>query len=130
MTKLMYGSGLRVMERIRLRVKDIDFEMSQIMVRDGKGKKDRITVLPEDIKPALKEHLVYVKRLHQSDLGAGCGRVFSAERACSKISKRRQTLGMAICVSCQDSIKGSKIRNKRKASLTCQQHPESDPKIS
>lgn len=56
--------------------KDIDFEMSQIIVRDGKGKKDRITVLPEDIKQALKEHLVYVKRLHQSDLSAGCGRVF------------------------------------------------------
>ena len=64
------------MECVRLRVKDIDFEMSQIIVRDGKGKKDRITVLPEDIKAALREHLVYVKRLHQSDLGAGGGRVY------------------------------------------------------
>ena len=76
MAKLMYGSGLRVMECIRLRVKDIDFAMNQIIVRDGKGKKDRITVLPEGVKPALKEHLVYVKRLHQSDLDAGCGRVY------------------------------------------------------
>ena len=70
MAKLMYGSGLRVMECIRLRVKDIDFAMNQIVVRDGKGKKDRITVLPDDVKPALKEHLLYVKRLHQSDLHA------------------------------------------------------------
>jgi len=50
--------------------------MNQIIVRDGKGKKDRITVLPEGVKPALKEHLVYVKRLHQNDLDAGCGRVY------------------------------------------------------
>jgi integron integrase len=76
MAKLMYGSGLRVMECIRLRVKDIDFAMNQIIVRDGKGKKDRITVLPEGVKPALKEHLVYVKQLHQSDLIAGYGRVY------------------------------------------------------
>jgi integron integrase len=76
MAKLMYGSGLRVMECIRLRVKDIDFAINQIIVRDGKGKKDRITVLPEGVKPALKEHLVYVKRLHQNDLDAGCGRVY------------------------------------------------------
>jgi integron integrase len=76
MAKLMYGSGLRVMECIRLRVKDIDFAMNQIVVRDGKGKKDRITVLPDDAKLALKEHLLYVKRLHQSDLDAGYGRVY------------------------------------------------------
>ena len=76
MAKLMYGSGLRVMECIRLRVKDIDFEFNQIIVRDGKGKKDRITVLPDDAKPALKEHLAYVKRVHQNDLNAGYGRVY------------------------------------------------------
>jgi len=45
--------------------------MNQVVVRDGKGKKDRIMVLPEGVKPALKEHLVYVKQLHQSDLSAG-----------------------------------------------------------
>jgi hypothetical protein len=50
--------------------------MNQIIVRDGTGKKDRITVLPEGVKPALKEHLVYVKRLHQNDLDAGYGRVY------------------------------------------------------
>ncbi len=50
--------------------------MNQIVVRYGKGKKDRMTVLPDGVKPALKEHLVYVKRLHQSDLNAGYGRVY------------------------------------------------------
>jgi integrase len=68
MAKLMYGCGLRVIECIRLRVKDVDFAMNQIVVRNGKGKKDRITVLPEGAKPLLEEHLVYVKRLHQCDL--------------------------------------------------------------
>ena len=76
MAKLIYGCGLRVMECIRLRVKDIDFAMNQIVVRDGKGKKDRITVLSDGAKQALKEHLVYVKRLHQDDLARGYGRVY------------------------------------------------------
>jgi integron integrase len=76
MAKLLYGCGLRVMECIRLRVKDIDFELNQIIVRDGKGKKDRITVLPDGVKAALREHLIYVKRLHQDDLARGFGRVY------------------------------------------------------
>jgi len=76
MAKLIYGCGLRVMECIRLRVKDIDFAINQTVVRDGKGKKDRITVLPEGVKTALKEHFVYVKRLHQDDLARGYGRVY------------------------------------------------------
>ena len=75
MAKLMYGCGLRVIECVRLRVKDVDFAMNQIVVRDGKGKKDRITVLPDGVKSLLEEHLVYVKRLHQSDLAKGFGRV-------------------------------------------------------
>jgi len=76
MAKLIYGCGLRVMECIRLRVKDIDFAINQTVVRDGKGKKDRITVLPEGVKTALNEHLVYVKQLHQDDLARGYGRVY------------------------------------------------------
>ncbi len=76
MAKLMYGCGLRVMECVRLRVKDIDYAMNQVVVRDGKGKKDRITVLPEGVNPTFTEHLVYVKRLHQSDLSKEYGRVY------------------------------------------------------
>lgn len=76
MGKIMYGSGLRVLECVRLRVKDVDFEMNQIVVRDGKGKVDRVTVLPEKVRPALKEHLEHVKRLHECDLSKGFGRVY------------------------------------------------------
>jgi site-specific recombinase XerD len=71
MAKLIYGCGLRVMECIRLRVKDIDFAMNQIVVRDGKGKKDRVTVLPDGVKPALIEHLVYVKMIYTHVLNRG-----------------------------------------------------------
>jgi len=74
--KLLYGSGLRLMEGLRLRVQDLDFGMKQLTVRDGKGSKDRYTVLPESAIPALQEHLVRVKILHEADLRAGHGAVF------------------------------------------------------
>jgi integron integrase len=70
---LIYGTGMRLNEGLNLRVKDIDFEMNQIIVRDGKGEKDRITVLPQVLIPQLKEHLRKVKNLHQLDLKKGLG---------------------------------------------------------
>jgi len=73
---LLYGAGLRLMEALRLRVKDLDFEYRQITVRDGKGAKDRITVLPEKIIPPLKEHLERVRLLHEEDLRLGFGEVY------------------------------------------------------
>jgi len=73
MAKLLYGSGLRLMECLRLRVKDIDFEQRQIIVRDGKGGKDRVTVLPETLVPFLQEHLRHVKYLHDDGLSKGYG---------------------------------------------------------
>jgi integron integrase len=76
MTMLIYGSGLRQMECVRLRVKDIDFAMNQIVVRDGKGLKDRVTVLPENAKSDLKAHLEKIKLLHKDDLLKGYGRVY------------------------------------------------------
>jgi integron integrase len=72
---LLYGSGLRLMEALRLRVKDLDLLRREITVRDGKGGKDRLTVLPQSLVPALREHLSRVRSLHQSDLAAGWGRV-------------------------------------------------------
>ncbi|MEW5818160.1 MAG: integron integrase [Spirochaetota bacterium] len=72
---LLYGSGLRLLECLRLRVKDIDFSSKQIVVRDGKGFKDRVTLLPETIIPESKEHLVRVKALHDDFLGRGYGDV-------------------------------------------------------
>ena len=71
---LLYGAGLRLSEGIRLRVKDIDFNLNQIIVRNGKGDKDRITLLPEPLKAPLREHLARVKLLHEKDLADG-GRV-------------------------------------------------------
>jgi integron integrase len=72
---LLYGSGLRLMEALRLRVKDLDFERREITVRDAKGRKDRITLLPKSLMPPLQEHLLRVRSLHHGDLEAGWGRV-------------------------------------------------------
>ncbi len=74
--KVLYGSGLRLMEALRLRVQDLDFEMKQLTVRDGKGAKDRYTVLAEGVIPALREHLEQVRLTHGEDLKAGHGAVY------------------------------------------------------
>jgi integron integrase len=74
--KLLYGSGLRLMEALRLRVKDLDFEMRQLTVRDGKGAKDRYTVLADNIMPALREHLERVRLIHEQDLSQSGGAVY------------------------------------------------------
>jgi len=73
MTKILYGSGLRLMECLRLRVKDIDFGNHQIIVRAGKGEDDRFTVLPDSIVAELQTHLQDVKALHDKDLREGYG---------------------------------------------------------
>lgn len=72
---LLYGSGLRLMECLRLRVQDIDFDLSQLTVRDGKGAKDRVTMLPQSVKPMLADHLRRVKQIHDKDLLDGWGEV-------------------------------------------------------
>lgn len=73
--KLMYGSGLRLMEVLRLRIKDVDFQQHAIIVRAGKGDKDRITVLPDALLPYLQNQTEQVRLLHQSDLDSGYGEV-------------------------------------------------------
>jgi len=73
MAGLLYGGGLRLMECIRLRVKDLEFEENQIMVLNGKGKKDRVTTLPEIYQAGLKKHLEKVKAIHDGDLERGFG---------------------------------------------------------
>jgi site-specific recombinase XerD len=72
-TELLYGSGLRIMEDVRLRVKDIDFQMKQLTVRSGKGDKDPFTTFPATLTPLLKNHPAKVKTLHQQDLAQGYG---------------------------------------------------------
>ena len=76
MANLLYGAGLRLMECVRLRVKDLDFEYRQITVRDGKGQKDRLTMLPDALAGPLRTHLADVKILHEQDLQEGFGNVY------------------------------------------------------
>lgn len=76
MLRLLYGSGLRLMECVRLRVKDVDFGQMQILVRDGKGDKDRVTMLPQSLVEPLREHLVKVRVLHRQDIAEGFGEVY------------------------------------------------------
>ena len=76
MASLLYGGGLRLMECVRLRVKDVDFEMRQVTVREGKGFKDRVTMLPESSIAPLQAHLARVKALHDEDVAAGYGAVY------------------------------------------------------
>jgi integron integrase len=73
MARLMYGSGLRLMECLRLRVKDIDFAQHQIVVRQGKGDQDRVTLLPDSLISPLNHQLRYAQALHQNDLSGGYG---------------------------------------------------------
>jgi len=75
MASLLYGGGLRLRECLKLRVKDLDFEYRQILVRDGKGAKDRVTMLPESLIDSLKGHLERVRRLHERDTARGYGDV-------------------------------------------------------
>lgn len=74
--KLLYGGGLRLVEGLRLRVKDIDFAQKQIVVRDGKGMKSRVTILPSSLIEELQDHLVGIKRQHLRDLERGFGSVY------------------------------------------------------
>jgi integron integrase len=76
MVELIYGSGLRLLECLRLRVKDIDFDYGRIVVRDGKGMKDRVTMLPGRLRRPLKEHLAHAKTVHERDLQVGFGSVY------------------------------------------------------
>ena len=76
MAELLYGSGLRLMECVRLRVKDVDFAYARITVRDGKGGKDRVTMLPIHVAQRLERHLQKVKAQHEEDLEAGFGDVY------------------------------------------------------
>ena len=73
---LLYGTGMRILEALRLRVKDIDFARKEILIRDGKGFKDRVTMLPLSLIAPLKAHLAKVKSMHEADLAAGFGSVY------------------------------------------------------
>ncbi|MEO8305157.1 MAG: integron integrase, partial [Betaproteobacteria bacterium] len=73
---LLYGTGMRIMEGVRLRIKDVDFSRRDIVVRDGNGAKDRMTMLPQRIERSLRQHLLNVRALHESDVADGHGAVW------------------------------------------------------
>jgi site-specific recombinase XerD len=73
--QMLYGSGLRLMEALRLRVQDVEIEVRQVTVRSGKGDKDRVTVFPASLMEPLQNHLLVVRQMHRADLAAGWGRV-------------------------------------------------------
>ncbi|SHJ96094.1 integron integrase [Malonomonas rubra DSM 5091] len=73
---LLYGAGLRLMEVIRLRIKDVDFAQSQILIRDGKGRKDRITMLPETCRKALEQQIAKARKIHAEDVKRNYGEVW------------------------------------------------------
>lgn len=77
---LLYGTGMRLLEGLRLRVKDVDFERCELIVRNGKGGKDRVTVLPENLIPPLQQQMAQAKGRHDRDLAQGLGEVWSARR--------------------------------------------------
>ncbi len=90
MASLLYGAGLRLRECLKLRVKDLEFGYRQVIVRDGKGAKDRVTMLPAALIEPLKNHLARVKRRHESDLAEGYGEVelpFAIERKYPRAAK-------------------------------------------
>jgi integron integrase len=74
--RLLYGTGMRIMEGVRLRVEDVEFTRRELIVREGKGNKDRVTVLPENLILPLKAHLEKVKALHERDLAEGFGEAY------------------------------------------------------
>ena len=104
------------MECLRLRVQDVDFAASQITVRDGKGAKDRLTMLSQAIKAPLVEHLKSVRMTHQRDLKEGWGRVFHARCLGPQVSQRCCRMGLAMGISTGEPLDEPADRGTRPAS--------------
>lgn len=90
---LLYGTGMRLMEGLRLRVKDIDFDRREIIIREGKGNKDRVTVLPENLIDPLRQRMRKTQELHQADLDAGYGEVHLPQALQAKYANAGRSWG-------------------------------------
>jgi integron integrase len=93
MASLLYGSGLRLMECLRLRVKDVDFGQHQIIVRDGKGQKDRAVPLPSSLRAALQDQIEQARAIHERDLAEGFGHVYLPDALAEKYPNANRELG-------------------------------------
>ena len=110
--RLLYGSGLRIEECLSLRVKDIDFAERTILVRAGKGNKDRRTVLPDNVANDLHPHLALVRRLHERDVAAGHGSVVLPGALVKKISLRSEGIGLAVGFPCAPPVRGGRYGHR------------------
>ena len=117
MAILLYGAGLRLMECCRLRVKDIDFSRNEIVVRAGKGDKDRHTMLPSTVRDSLARHIGDVKTQHQEDLTKGLGRV-SLPNALDRKYPNAGQVGLAVGISGNQSLCRQSHWGKTQASST------------
>lgn len=90
---LLYGTGMRLLEALHLRVKDVEFQRREIVIREGKGSKDRVTVLPENLILALREQIARAKQLHDADLAAGFGEVEMPQALESKYPRAGRSWG-------------------------------------
>ena len=93
LASLLYGTGMRLLEALRLRVKDIEFERRELLVRDGKGGKDRVAVLPENMMLPLREQLAHARALHERDLHAGHGAVWLPDALAVKYPRAARAWG-------------------------------------
>jgi site-specific recombinase XerD len=117
--KLLYGSGLRVMEAVRIRVKDIDVQMKPLTVRSGKGDKDRFTTFPATLTPLLQNHLGQGQDVASTGFGSGAWRSLPAPCTGSKVSARRQRMGLAVCLPCSG--------HRRRPAFWCHPSPSRGP---
>jgi integrase len=109
MAVLLYGSGLRLFEFLHLRVKDIDFGRNEILVREGKGNRDRVTMLPGQAKQPLAEHLAGVQERHLDDLRAGFARVLLPDALAGKYPNADREMGLAVGLSGVQDLHGSAL---------------------
>jgi len=93
LARVLYGTGMRLMEGLRLRVKDVEFERREIVIRDGKGGKDRITMLPDRLVAPLRAHLDRVRALHERDLEEGFGAVYLPDALAEKVKAAPKAWG-------------------------------------
>lgn len=112
---LLYGAGLRLMEALRLRVKDLDFDYGQITVRSGKGEMDRRTILPRPLAEPLQLHPARVKLMHEQDPREGCGATPSSLCAGAQVSAGGQRVGVEVRLAVGEPL-DRPVRGRYKAS--------------
>ncbi len=117
MASLLYGAGLRLRECLKLRVKDVDFDYRQILVRDGKGAKDRVTMLPGQVIEPLRRHLEHVRTLHERELRKRQRRCRAAGRAGEEVSESAVRMGLEVRVSFPQAVDRSE--NRRHPAAPC-----------